>query len=94
VHAALQELSASVEGRLSKRCAPAPGKGFKRVAGVLQDGEWLAKDWSRASSHLAVRHRQAVTAPFNRMALSAGVPAPRQRLRTRRGADGATAGSW
>jgi hypothetical protein len=42
VHAALHDLTASVEDRLAKKGAPAPGKGFKRVASLLQDGEWLA----------------------------------------------------
>jgi hypothetical protein len=47
VHAALWDLTASVEGRLTKKGAPAPGKGFKRVARVLQDGKWLAMEVER-----------------------------------------------
>jgi hypothetical protein len=47
VHATLWDLTASVEDRLKRRRAPAPGKGFKRVAGVLQDDEWLAKEIER-----------------------------------------------
>jgi hypothetical protein len=47
VHAALRALTASVEGRLTKKGAPPPGKGFKRVASVLQDDEWLAKEVER-----------------------------------------------
>jgi hypothetical protein len=42
VHAALLDLTASVEDRLAKKGAPAPGKGFKRVASLLQDDKWLA----------------------------------------------------
>jgi hypothetical protein len=47
VHAALRDLTASVEGKLTKRGAPAPGKGFKRAASVLQDDKWLAKEIER-----------------------------------------------
>jgi AIPR protein/Domain of unknown function (DUF4357) len=47
VHAALQDLTASVEDRLAKKGAPAPGKGFKRVASLLQDDKWLAMEVER-----------------------------------------------
>ena len=47
VHAALWDLTASVEDRLTKKGAPAPGKGFRRVASVLQDDKWLAKEIER-----------------------------------------------
>jgi AIPR protein/Domain of unknown function (DUF4357) len=42
VDAALCDLTARVEDRLTKKGAPAPGKGFKRVTSVLQDDKWLA----------------------------------------------------
>ncbi len=47
VHAALRDLTASVEGRLTKKSAPAPGKGFKRAASALQDNAWLATEVER-----------------------------------------------
>ena len=47
VHAALRDLTASVEGRLTKKGTLPPGKGFKRVASVLQDDRWLATEIKR-----------------------------------------------
>jgi AIPR protein/Domain of unknown function (DUF4357) len=47
VHAALQDLTASVESRLARKGAPAPGKGFRRVATLLQDEKWLAMEVKR-----------------------------------------------
>ena len=35
-------LTAGVEARLAIRGGPAPGKGFKRVASILQDADWVA----------------------------------------------------
>jgi AIPR protein/Domain of unknown function (DUF4357) len=40
-------LTAGVEARLSTGRAPAPGKGFKRVAGILQDADWVAEETER-----------------------------------------------
>jgi hypothetical protein len=40
-------LTAGVEARLSTGRAPAPGKGFKRVVGILQDPDWVAEEIER-----------------------------------------------
>lgn len=48
VRTALRSLSAAVTGQLAKRGAPEPGRGFRRVSGVLQDDEWLAGAVQRA----------------------------------------------
>jgi hypothetical protein len=48
VHAALRDLTVSVEDQLTKKGRPpTPGKGFKRVASVLQDDKWLAREVKR-----------------------------------------------
>jgi hypothetical protein len=92
VHAALWDLTASVEDRLTKKGAPAPGKGFKRVASVLQDDKWLAKEIERilASGGSASPCGAAPSAPLP------SAPEFRLPIRAcmRRGAAGATAGSW
>lgn len=66
VHAALWDLTANVEDRLTKKGAPAPGKGFKRVASVLQDDKWLAKEVERilASAGSASPGGTAPSAPW------------------------------
>jgi hypothetical protein len=66
VQAALRDLTASVENRLTKKGAPAPGKGFKRVASALQDGKWLAKEIERilTSGGSASLGGTAPTAPW------------------------------
>ena len=71
------------------QAAPAPGKGFKRVASVLQDDKWLAKqiELILASGGSASPGGTAPSAP----ALSTGVPAA-HKGRARGGAAGATAG--